>query len=412
MSNVLIISNNTLTFSDSNGRTLLNLIRGIKEKNNLYQFSINNLPGRSNLIKENYSISDFDILQSFKKLRFNVGEINKIIDNKSNFKRKRKKTALKMLIRHYMWSIHFRFNKKLFKWFNSIKPEVIIFQAGDCLQLYSLTIKLCRKFKTKLVVYNSEDYPFKNFDYFSKSERTNPIYSFFKHKLNRFSNKIYKISNLNIFLTDELKKLYEKKLNIKGVCIPNSSSIVPTNNSKYNNPKVIRYFGNLQNNRDQSIEKIAKIIKDNKLPFIIEIFSSTYIKKFENFDFIKQEGFVDYNLLQTLIVSSDVNLHIESFDSFYEKDIKNGFSTKIPDIICSNRLFLLFAPKSIYLSKFISENNLGYYASNDTELLTALREISKSKSNKYSDYMLQYANNYFNIEKNSTTFTMLFEELL
>lgn len=414
MNNVLIVSNNSLANSDSNGRTLLNLISSLKNHFVFYQFSVNRKASDNNFIYQNYTLSDAQVLSGFKKLKFNLGNTNleECASNKSQVKKR--KNAITMLLRYYLWNMNLLFNNKLKRWLDSVKPQFVIFQAGDCLHMYKLVLKICKKHNSKLIIYNSEDYPFKNFDYFKKRLYRTPFYSFFNYKLRKYTKKTYKCSELNIFLTTKLLNLYKSKLKVckNCHCIQNSSEIKPTIKNHFRREKIIRYFGNLDNSREKSILDIADIIKNNNLPFKIEIYSNHHIECFDSYSFIQQKGFVDYKELTSLIVSSDVNLHVESFDDFYKRDVENGFSTKIPDIIASNAFFLLYAPKNLYLTNFIRLNEIGFCATSKNELIEKLKEIAKANNNKYSKNMLNFAISNFDVGKNSKLFSGLFEELL
>ena len=116
MNNVLIISNNKLALSDANGRTLLNLLHALKGKYNFFQFSINNNLENNNLIIENFVLSDHEVLNGIKKMKFNLGKINEVENKSASGNKKIKKTALTMLIRYRLWCLNLKFNKKLYNW--------------------------------------------------------------------------------------------------------------------------------------------------------------------------------------------------------------------------------------------------------------------------------------------------------
>ena len=67
--------------------------------------------------------------------------------------------------------------------------------------------------------------------------------------------------------------------------------------------------------------------------------------------------------------------HTESFDPFYCKDIRHGFSTKIADSLASGTCFCIFAPETLSCTKYVKTNNCGCVITDESMLEIALKEV-------------------------------------
>ena len=143
---VLVISNNALSMTNSNGRTLGLLLSSI-EKENLMQFCIKEESISKELITNSYCISDTMIIKGlFKKeiiSRSLPFTFDKVITK--NEIKTINKTTWKFLVRELIWEIKLKkldFLKKALEF----KPDVIIFQLGNSAFYYHCiryTIRIC-----------------------------------------------------------------------------------------------------------------------------------------------------------------------------------------------------------------------------------------------------------------------------
>ena len=95
-----------------------------------------------------------------------------------------------------------------------------------------------------------------------------------------------------------------------------------------------------------------------------------------------------------------VLLSINSLDAYHLKDKKHGFSTKISDYIASfNIIFEISLPNDEYY--VIKDNNLGFVASNEDEIVANLQKLSNclaTNTNPFKDNMIEFYDKYLNPE--------------
>ena len=76
-----------------------------------------------------------------------------------------RKNPLTCLLRDHLWRSKTWSTKRFWRWVTSFNPQVVLLQAGDMPYLYDLALIVCQKTQSKLVIYNSEDYYFKTWNY-------------------------------------------------------------------------------------------------------------------------------------------------------------------------------------------------------------------------------------------------------
>ena len=421
--NILVVSNNPFSNNTSNGRTLSNLF-ACNNVFSLHQFCISSSGLDDEMCHDFFVMSDKDALKCFLTFNKNRGTIinkKEIFNNNQNAKSSIKKTSFIMNIRNTVWNAVFKKNNELRKWVLETKASIVLLQTGDSPFMNEIAIYFTELLGAKLVVYNSEEYAFKEYDYFNtKSKKPSHEYLRFNRNLLKSIKRIYSLSSLNVFLTDQLLDLYKNKLGINGTVIYNSSSIIPHSNVKSDGTNFyIRYIGNLGNERYKSLAVFSEVLEriKSKKNITFEIygnFTNSIKEAFSNFTRTKLMGTVSYDIVKELIMNSEINLHVESFSNFYARDVKYGFSTKIPDLIASQNCFLVFAPKEIKLYDYLKKYDCGFWCSNSAELEKLLNQLINGDSlilSKKSNMAIVAQTNH-SIVKNSKKFIESMEGIL
>ena len=160
---ILLIANDAMNSSSSNGRTIMNLLKRF-DAENLAQFYIHGTPDYQ-VCKNYFKSSDIDALRTFLFLKRKPEVIGGEKSNDSSSNKMKNKNCVKRLLRNIAW-MSFRWWKKDFDEFiNAFSPNVILLQAGDAPFMYAIALKISKRYDIPIVMYNSESYVLKKYMY-------------------------------------------------------------------------------------------------------------------------------------------------------------------------------------------------------------------------------------------------------
>ena len=419
-----MISNECFSLDGSNGRTIRNLLRGWPI-HSLAQFYIIDGQPDFEICQNYYHISDGRALRALIGKLFKSNRTIKAKNKKEgnsnsrilNSKRIRR-NALTMLIREFVWGSNCWKTTEYKSWIQSYNPELVLLQAGDFGFMYELATDVAEKFSIPLVIYNSEGYFFKKYDYFRSKGIAHFCYPIFRKILCNKFEKAIKRAGFSIYNCEELKKAYDKVFNLPSATIYASTEIKKEKRSNHNKPLVISYLGNLGVGRVYPLIEVANTLQGISEQFRLNIYGKTRNEKIERLlnasSGIRYHGFVPYDEVIRVIHNSDIIIHVENFSTFYRKDLKYGFSTKIADSLASGSCFLLYAPEEIACAQYLKKNNAAYVASNQTELKSILTELLNDPKAlyKYQDSAdLLVANNH-NVKTNKMRFQQILLDIV
>lgn len=398
---VLVFSNNCFSKSDSNGRTLGNFFIGWP-KHKLAQFYIQNAEPDFRYCRNYYRVTDSQALRSVystgkgeivkPKQETRVIQENNSVDSKKYSKR----NALTMLVRDAVWSTKRWRNQNYKDWINDFQPEIILLQAGDCPFMFDLAVETSKEYKAKLVIYNTEGYYFKNFDYFRDMSIMRWLYPLFHRRLNVAIKRAYQQTDYAIFNCDSLNEDFLKEFCVESEVIYTASELRDNNieRKEISDKFIVSYAGNLGVGRSKSLIEIANVLQDISQDYYLDIYGSipneSVRKTFDECKGIRFHGKISYDEVQMVIQNSDLLIHVESFEPYYKKDLKYAFSTKIADCLVSNRCFLMYAPTDFAETQYLIQNNAAYVVTAPEELSKTLRFIIENSDarTKYLDNAL------------------------
>lgn len=387
MKRILIVSNDPLNKMNSNGRTLLDLLKKY-EKESLYQFYINKALETE---CENYfSVSDIDALKKLFLLRNTKKE--KIVSmGRSNGVQKKRmvKTLPKAIIREIVWVLTFKRQKYLKNWVTEIKPEIILFQAGDSAFMYLIALYFSKICNAKMVIFNTEDYYLKNHNYYLKH---NLLYKLWKKYFDYNFLKTINNTELCIYNTNLLKSDYDKVIHCNSIVIyPASnfdSSYLHVKSNHGEKIKNISYLGNLNvSGRFDALMDICEVIKNIDVSININIYSNLSddkLKRIRDFKNINYKGFIEYEQVEKIMGESDLIIHMESVSDYSSLNLKHAFSTKIPDSLKCGTPFFVYAPTDIATGNYLKENKCAHFVSKKEDLYPYLKKIIYDKEFRYS----------------------------
>ena len=410
---VLVISNECFSKSSSNGRTLGNFFV-VWPKKNLAQFFLSGEPD-SDYCENYYHVSDRQALNALFR-KNNTGGV--VQENKSEKQmpvskssgKKVKRNALTMLGRDCIWKLSPWKSKGYWKWVKQFNPDVVLLQAGDCAFMYNLAVETSRKTDSKLIIYNSEGYYFKDFDYFRAQGIPHLMYPIFRSSLKKSLRKAYDNAYCVIYICDELKEEYAKEFSGYAETVFTGSDVRYEPKERENSGFTTVYCGNLGLKRHESLIDIANQLQTISSNLFVDVYGKTdnpeVINAFNNCKGIRFHGLVSYEEVTRIMRNADMLLYVESFDAFYQEDIKFGFSTKIADSLSSGNCLLLYAPEHFACYQYLKKNTAAYTASNKEQLKVILTELVNNPEarTRYQSSALELAKKNHDILKNNEKF--------
>ncbi|MBQ7907214.1 MAG: glycosyltransferase [Clostridia bacterium] len=380
---VLIISNNALSDGNSNGRTLKNFFC-TDDKEKLAQFFIQPDTPDFDVCEKYFCATDGQVLKSFLKGRSAGSVIEKKEDKESGIQakasKKKRRTPFTMLLRNFLWQRK-KWRTGFYRWVEEYQPELVLLQAGDAPFMFDLAVEISKKYGAPLVIYNSEDYYFKDYNYFRNSGVWGMFYPTFRRTLRKATKKAIEHASLSIYISEDLKNTYDKEFSKPSEYVYTATDVVPSESCQ--KESVFSYLGNLGLNRHLGLIDIGNALNQINPAYKLDVYgklpNEQVGKVFESAEGISYKGLISYEEVKEVIGKSMLVFHTESFEDFYVKDIRHGFSTKIADSLASGTPLVVYAPESISCSKYLKENDCALVVSKKESLLEELRRMINDK---------------------------------
>lgn len=373
---VLIIANGAMSDTDSNGRTIARLFDCFSKEQKA-QFFTYGEPDFSQCDRY-YKVSDNDALHSLLRLRPKDGKVHpqeKRTEVVSNEKPSVKKTPLALLLRETVWKISPWKNRYLKQWIDEVDPNCIFLYLGDNWFTVDLAIWISRKKQIPILVYSTEEYTFKDYNYITK--RKSLFYSIWLKKLRKSYSRLSKYTKLGLFNSRELTKLYASTYPYPCRTLYQSSDIEYCSNYRAKDTQRISYLGNLRLNRHKALIEIAQALQSLNQGLVLDIYGNADERvraEFEKQPNIRLHGFVPYAKVTEVIHRSTLLIHAEYSDVFYNRDLKYAFSTKITDSVCSGTPLFLYTPRELVCADFVLDEGCAFYEGKKEKLAEVLYE--------------------------------------
>ena len=375
---VLVISNNSFSLSNSNGRTLGLLFKGWP-KDKLAQFCISTDGPDWDICDNYFCASDRQVLKSTLTLhgvKRNDLSFSQTADV-SRIKRI-KRTPIKSLVRHLIWYLGIWRKGDFETWVKAFFPEVVIIQSGDTAFTHDLARKIVRDFNARLCFFNTEGIFFMKENYLFKGFCDSIFFPLYHHIYQRSYIRAMQRASYAFYLNDLIKCDNDSVFDVPGMVIYNTSSFTPTSFVFNHDSPVISYFGNFGYGRSTVLVEVADIIKSMGINSKINVYGKGFSEvedRLKNCDGILFHGFVPYEQIREVINGSDIVLHVESQEPTFSESLRYGFSTKIADCLSSGKPFLLYAPREIACSQYLIANDCAWFANTRETLKEAILSI-------------------------------------
>lgn len=378
---VLVVSNNSFSKINNNGRTLGNLFIGWP-KESLAQFCVSTDGPNFDLCDNYYCITDNEVLSAFFHLKKAYGGILKHSEKTSSAGSigEGKKTISMMLARNLIWGFNRWKNVAFTNWVRQFNPDVILLFFSDSSFLLNIASALSKDLSVPLVVFNTEGYYFFKSNYLrTKTMWDWLLFPIYQRQYRQQVKKTMKRVSFSMYLNKLLQSDYDKEFGGPSDVLYTSSSLEFEEHSfSYQSP-TFSYIGNLTFDRPKALLEVADVLQSLNKEYKLDIYGKTLDPETErllnNHPGVSYKGFISYDEVKKVIHKSDVLFHAETQDKQWEESLKYGFSTKMADSISSGSCFVLYASPEIACSRYIIETGAGWFADSKEGLKIALEEI-------------------------------------
>ena len=356
---ILVISNNLLSENNANGKFVYNYLRAFSV-NELCNFYISNDEVTTSDIRNVFNVTNEEALTAFKKIGFIKERSKNSQSNVSDGSKTIKKSAFKHLIRFIVWNTGFWKKYGFNEWIKEQKPTHIFSIMGDNPYLLKVAIKLSNKLKVPHFFLVGEDYPLKEYDYIKGTFKSNFIYKLFHNLLFKYSKKLLNKSKKVIFNSNDIMEAYLSKIEIektKTEVIYPLSMVIKYDRSDEKDGFL--YAGNLSNNRVLALQSFASKIEQMGIKsnlYICGKADKEVLKIIGNSKNIVYLGCFSNTELSDIIGNFKVLIHAEYGSKYNVLNLKYAFSTKLTEMICSNKRFAIYAPAGIAESNYFLKN--------------------------------------------------------
>lgn len=378
---LLVISHNCLSYTGSNGRTLSNYLKGWP-LDCIAQLYIHSETPNFDVCKNYFCITDADIIKSILR-RKNAGNMVYNLSEKKAYSvssNKKNKNSVIFLMREIAWSSFLWKKQLLLNWINEFSPEIILIQAGDAGFLFKIALKIAQERNIPITIYNTEGYYFKSKSYFMENKVTELLYPLLHSNFCKQYKKLAEYASKSIYNCSMLLDDYNKVITHEGLVIMNSSEFCDYDILKKEKlERTIVYAGNVGLGRYKSIiefaEEAHKIDNNLYVDVYAKITDKKIIDELTACSVVRLKGHVSYEELKKIIWNSKYLLHVENFEDFYCRDLKYAFSTKIADSLATGNCLIVYAPKSIAVSKYLENKNSSVLIHRKQDIKTILKRV-------------------------------------
>ena len=384
---VLIVSNNVLSYTRNNGKTILSFIDGL-DAGSISQLYFNgekpSVTGYSY-----YQLSDRDVIKGVfdanKRGRFwNNFETDEKPVSKSGGSSKKRPSQFARLFRDLLWLGRWK-SKKLFSWLDEKSPDVIFFVAGDSGFSYNIVKHIATRYKARLVTYITDDY-------IMPRSREKLIDKIRRCYIRRKMLSCISTSDAYFTVSGIMQKEYAELTGKESKIIMNMTPplLDESLNTAYSDceRRVMIYTGSLYYGRDGVLGRIAEAAEKYNLSCVeekekveIKIYSNSTVTE-EGKAVFEREccrfcGSLNPTELKEAFNSADVLLFVESFDPLMQEKTRYSLSTKVPEYMSVRKPIFAVGPSGIGSIDYLSD--VAFCAFSEDEIEKVLFEMLASR---------------------------------
>ena len=353
---LLVISNNVLSTTHNNGKTILSYIDCI-QKENVRQLYFNaampDVEGYSY-----FQLTDRDIIHGLFDSEKRGRVINKIVLDQREIRSSNviRRTPLTLFLRDILWNNKWN-SKNLTNWLDDFQPEAIFFVAGDNLFTYRICSYLTKKYGSRLTVYMTDDY-------IIPRKKESLLYTFRRVLIKKNLCNLLADASCFFTISKQMQRKYKEYLGYDSKKIVNLTESMKMDVSNNNERIELIYAGSLYYGRDLIIGKISESIdhynRNHKKKAFLKIYSNQILDD-KSLKIVELQGSSQYcgslnkDELTIALNQSDILVFVESFEEQYIEKTMYSLSTKVPEYLSVGKAILAIGPKEVGSMDYLSD---------------------------------------------------------
>lgn len=366
---VLVVSNNPLSETRNNGKTMASFFEGFPEKRLAQLYFSNDVPD-SDICRRYFQLSDRDIFRSLIRLTPQCGRVATTTSHDETksvrtFGHSRLSRALKSnsgrLAREVVWAISPCPNVKLIEWLDETSPDVIFFTAGDSAFAYDIVNMIKRRYGADLVTFITDDYVLPR-------RRVSVAWWVRRSLVLRKMRRAIAESRSLITISEKMRSEYARLFGRDSFVAFNIPSHQSSGKEASSDKEYIElvYAGGLHFSRWKTLRRLAKVIehynanRTHGKPAYLKIYTNE-VPEAKMRSRIEVSGAAGYRgsltkeQLEAVLPDADILVHAESFDRSCIESTRLSVSTKISEYLALGRPILAVGPAEVASMEFLED---------------------------------------------------------
>ena len=267
---LLVIGNSCLSNEESNGRVTRTLLSAFSNED-LSCFALRGIPDIEGV--DYCTVTDGDAAKAFMTLGLRKPkgiQPSASVNSPSNGRDSRK--ARDHVLRDVVWFSPFWKVGKVNKWLKGLDIGAVFLMAADAPFLYRLARKVAKRKKVPLIIYSSEDYFLKRYNYVERKVAMNLWCRLFLNRLRKEAKKAFRQASMSMLCSKKLLRSVKDAFgDIPAEVVYQPSLVKPY--PKRNGPisKVV-YGGNVNADRLHALFDVANCIHAYNDSLVLDVY--------------------------------------------------------------------------------------------------------------------------------------------
>lgn len=408
---ILVVSNNPLSSTENNGKTLASFFKGWKNVSLMQIYFRPEYPDDICITEPSqkmpfFRLADHQVIRRFPGELFELGteDIEEISEKgvvalpchdqrdrvivepvRSNpfYRSNIRNNTLVKLLRELPWRFYpfKKKNQQLLDALRDFSPDLLFFCAGDAIFAYDITSMLLDELGCPVVLYITDDYIMPYSD-------ISPMARYRRWLIRNHFIKMAKRSSGVFTIGEKMQSVYKEHFGIDSYCLVNMSedhySPVDYRSRSASAPLKIVYVGGLHLNRHVAISHVIEAIQrvnqsEGRKVFELDIYAPNNLpeKELQALNTIASRylGLIAAEEVTRVSQDADILLFVESGELRYIRATSLSLSTKVPEYLSYHRAILNIGSLESSSVAYLKERS--FWANDDVdEIETVLTSIS------------------------------------